>query len=79
MIGGGQHDVNSRHHQAALRVGKGLAVSALSMDDVIEGLERPDRAFVVGVQWHPEDRIRVSEMDRKIFEAFRDAVHEARS
>jgi putative glutamine amidotransferase len=74
MIGDGSHEVNSRHHQAADRVGIGLVVSAVASDGVIEGLERPDKTFVVGVQWHPEDRVLVSESDRKLFEGFAGAV-----
>lgn len=47
--------VNSFHHQAVKDVGQGLVVSARSEgDDVVEGLERPESRFVVGVQWHPE-------------------------
>jgi len=74
IIGPGAHDVNSRHHQAVKQKGKHLVVSARSDDGVIEGLERPDRTFVVGVQWHPEDRVLESESDRKLFEAFATAV-----
>ena len=78
IVGAGTHDVNSRHHQAASRVGAGLVVSAVAPDGVIEGLERPDRTFVVGVQWHPEDRCLVSEADLKLFKAFANAVAAAR-
>lgn len=47
--------VNSFHHQAVERLGEGLVVSAYSSgDNVVEGIEMPDRRFVVGVQWHPE-------------------------
>ena len=74
IIGAGAHDVNSRHHQAADQVGSGLIVSAVAVDGVIEGLERPDKRFVVGVQWHPEDRVLVSSADRKLFEDFAAAV-----
>lgn len=74
LIGDGSHEVNSRHHQAADRVGTGLVVSAIASDGVIEGLERPDRTFVIGVQWHPEDRVLVSDADRKLFEGFAAAV-----
>lgn len=74
IVGAGLHDVNSRHHQAADRIGAGLTVSARSEDGVIEGLERADRTFVVAVQWHPEDRILVSDADRKLFQAFASAV-----
>jgi putative glutamine amidotransferase len=70
IIGEGEHAVNSRHHQAVGRVGGGLMVSARSGDGVIEALERPGEAFAVAVQWHPEDRVLVSQADRKLFEAF---------
>jgi putative glutamine amidotransferase len=70
IVGEGEQPVNSRHHQAVARVGDGLIVSARSSDGVIEALERPGRAFAVAVQWHPEDRILVSDADRKLFQAF---------
>src|SRR5216684_2956644 len=70
ILGEGEHIVNSRHHQAVARVGGGLIVSARSSDGVIEALERPGQSFAVAVQWHPEDRILVSDADRKLFEAF---------
>ena len=53
-IGSGVHGVNSFHGQAVGRVGEGLRVCATADDGVIEGLERSDRTFVVGIQWHPE-------------------------
>jgi putative glutamine amidotransferase len=47
--------VNSFHHQAVKAMGQGLVLSARGCDDgVIEGMEMPDRKFVIGVQWHPE-------------------------
>jgi len=70
IVGEGEHAVNSRHHQAVARVGGGLIVSAKSGDGVIEALERPGPAFAVAVQWHPEDRVLVSDADRKLFQAF---------
>jgi putative glutamine amidotransferase len=70
IIGPGKHDVNSRHHQAVDRLGRGLVVSATADDGIVEGIEKPGAAFAVAVQWHPEDRIAVSEADRKLFEAF---------
>lgn len=74
IVGGGGYDVNSRHHQAIESLGDGLAVSAISEDGVIEAIEKPDAAFAVAVQWHPEDRIFVSDGDRKLFEAFASAI-----
>ena len=60
--------VNSAHHQAVKTVAPGLIVDALADDGVIEGIEHPDKKFIVGVQWHPEYAI--SEADERIFALF---------
>ncbi len=63
--------VNSRHHQAADRIGDGLRVSAQDPEDqIIEGLERPDRKFVIAVQWHPEDQVFRDREQLRLFEQF---------
>jgi putative glutamine amidotransferase len=54
IVGADVVGVNSFHHQAVRDVGRGLVVSARSRDGIIEGVELPDRRFVVGIQWHPE-------------------------
>ena len=46
--------VNSYHHQAARRLGRGVKAVAWAADGVVEGVELPDREFAVGVQWHAE-------------------------
>ena len=46
--------VNSYHHQAVARLGDGLVAVAQAPDGLVEAVVLPDRAFVVGVQWHPE-------------------------
>ena len=47
--------VNSIHHQAVNRLGKGLAVEAYSAEDgVIEAIRHQGPNYVAGVQWHPE-------------------------
>ncbi len=66
---GGQQDstnvaqVNSRHHQSVEKAGRGLRVTAVAPDGVIEAVEwtgagdaRATRGqdWIVGVQWHPE-------------------------
>ncbi len=50
----GSTNVNSFHHQAAHRIGRGLVAVAWAPDGVVEALELPDRDFTVGVQWHAE-------------------------
>lgn len=55
ILGEGELNVNSSHHQAIKGVGKGLLVTAKAPDGIIEGLEDPKHPFYVGVQWHPED------------------------
>ena len=46
--------VNSFHHQAAHQLGVGLRAVAWSPDGVIEGIEAPGRAFLIGLQWRAE-------------------------
>ncbi|HEX4274780.1 MAG TPA: gamma-glutamyl-gamma-aminobutyrate hydrolase family protein [Bryobacteraceae bacterium] len=68
-------DVNSRHHQAIAKPGAGLLVTARDpKDGTIEAVERTDRRFVVGVQWHPENQIESDARALKLFQAFAAAV-----
>ncbi|MDR0200491.1 MAG: gamma-glutamyl-gamma-aminobutyrate hydrolase family protein [Streptococcaceae bacterium] len=61
--------VNSRHHQAAHKIAKGLTVVATSPDGVIEALESSD-GEILAVQWHPENMWREHEEQFKLFEDF---------
>ena len=61
--------VNSRHHQSVGRVAPGFVTSAVSIDGIVEAIERPDAAFCVGVQWHPENFWKTGEFGG-LFEAF---------
>jgi putative glutamine amidotransferase len=54
VLGRQRLQVNSFHHQAVRRLGKGLRAVAWAPDRVIEGLEAPARPFLLGVQWHAE-------------------------
>ena len=69
--------VNSRHHQSVGRVAPAFVVSAVSPDGVVEAIERPDRAFCVGVQWHPENFWTTGEF-QPLFTAFIDAARQRR-
>jgi putative glutamine amidotransferase len=49
------HATKSHHHQAVDALGDGLVASGWSvLDDLVEAIELPEAAFVLGVQWHPE-------------------------
>lgn len=49
------HATKSHHHQGIDRLGDGfLATGVSTLDELVEAIERPDRRFVLGVQWHPE-------------------------
>jgi putative glutamine amidotransferase len=54
---GESSDAQCYHHQAIDRLGEGLVISAQDSDGVIEGVEIPGDNFVLGVQWHPEQRL----------------------
>jgi len=66
--------VNSSHHQAADKVGKGLRVVGRCPDDnIIEAMEGTTPGhFVLAVQWHPERS--EDQSSRAIFRALIDAA-----
>lgn len=72
IVGAATLATNSLHHQAARRIGAGLQVNAWAVDGVIEGLEMPERSFVLGTQWHPEC-LGESPASRALFAAFTSA------
>ncbi|NWN88520.1 MAG: gamma-glutamyl-gamma-aminobutyrate hydrolase family protein [Micrococcaceae bacterium] len=61
--------VRSSHHQTIDEVGDELVVTAYAQDDSIEAVELPEKTWVVGLQWHPEEAHANAEDRRKIFEA----------
>jgi putative glutamine amidotransferase len=69
ILGATEIEVNSSHHQAVDRLAPGLRVVARAGDGVVEAVEMTDRAFFLGVQWHPE-RILERPEQRRLFEAF---------
>jgi putative glutamine amidotransferase len=62
--------VNTSHHQAVKRLGRGLIVNAVADDGVIEGIESTEHGFVVGVQWHPEVLAPRQQHQRRLFSSF---------
>jgi putative glutamine amidotransferase len=69
--------VNSRHHQAIRQPAPFFVVSATATDGVIEAIEKPDSAFCIGVQWHPENFWRTGEF-AGLFRGFVEAARERR-
>lgn len=63
--------VNSAHHQAVHKPGKGVIINAVAPDNVVEGIELEGHRFCLGIQWHPEFLITPS--DAKIMRAFVEA------
>jgi putative glutamine amidotransferase len=61
--------VNSFHHQAIKTLGRDFKISAYANDNVVEAIERIDKRFVVGIQWHAEDLTSYYPEFIKLFEA----------
>jgi putative glutamine amidotransferase len=75
ILGALELEVNSFHHQAVKRPGRGLREVAWAPDGVIEGVELPDaRALAIGVQWHPEDLVGHDPAARGLFRALVEAA-----
>ena len=70
--------VNSLHHQAIKRVGRGLKVTVRSEDGFVEAVESADEyPFLMAVQWHPEEMVANSPEQREIFVRFLAKCREA--
>lgn len=72
---------DSAHHQCIHQLGKGLMINAMSEDGIIEGIEWADKenkAFFLGVQWHPErmymQQIESSTLSKNIRESYLHSV-----
>ena len=60
---------HSVHHQALDAIAAGLVVTGRAADGTVEGVEAPDRRWVVGVQWHPEDTAGTDPEQQALFDA----------
>lgn len=70
---GNQLQVNSFHHQSVKELGKGLRIVATAPDGIIEAIQGEGKPFVLGVQWHPEMLLTVSDEMLPLFSAFVDS------
>jgi putative glutamine amidotransferase len=63
--------VNSLHHQGVDRLAPGLKAEAYAPDGQIEAVSFPGaKAFLLGVQWHPEWAFAEDPLSTAIFRAF---------
>ena len=69
-------ECHSVHHQGLRTVGDGLTVVGFADDGTIEAVELDAAAWVVGVQWHPEDTAADDPVQQQLFDTF---VTQARS
>ena len=74
IVGDGERPVNSMHHQGIKALAPSLFPVAYAPDGLIEAVEANDpapSAFLVGVQWHPEElAVGGDRASRRLFEAF---------
>jgi putative glutamine amidotransferase len=65
------------HHQAVDRVGDALVATGWAGDGLVEALEYDGDAWMVAVQWHPEDTAATDAAQQGLFDALLAAVQAA--
>jgi putative glutamine amidotransferase len=70
ILGTAVLEVQSIHHQAVGRLGRGLRAVAWSEDGVVEAVEHDDHPALIAVQWHPELGVPTCEPSRRMFRWF---------
>jgi putative glutamine amidotransferase len=73
LSGMAEGQVNSLHHQGIDRLAPGLSVDATAPDGQIEAVSGA-KAFLLGVQWHPEWQFARDPLSRAIFAGFGGAL-----
>lgn len=74
IIGEEEFYVNSRH-KFKVTTTDTFDVAGYSPDGIIEAIERKDKKFAIGVQWHPEDLMN-TKISKKIFNSFIESCKE---
>jgi putative glutamine amidotransferase len=67
--------VNSAHHQAVKKAGKGLKINCRADDGTIEGFEWSNpsgKPFLLAIQWHPERMFKFDLANSPVSKAIRD-------
>ncbi len=73
IVGQKEIMVNSRHNYHIPKPDEKY-ISAFSPDGIVEGIEIPDKKFIIGVQWHPELLFDKDIYSKKIIMALMDAI-----
>ena len=69
IVGCDRIKVNS-FHRMTVTDNDNLKIVALSDDGIIEGIEFPNKKFILGIQWHPEISYNIDESSKKIIDYF---------
>jgi putative glutamine amidotransferase len=76
ILGRSRMYVNSLHRHAVRETGEHIRIAACEDSGVVQAIEDPRRAFLIGVQWHPEYLPQRPEQ-RRLFAALVAAAREA--
>ena len=72
--------VNSLHGQGILEPGERVVIEGVAEDGTIEAIRIADApGFALGVQWHAEYDPQKNPVNRKLFEAFGEALRKKRA
>jgi putative glutamine amidotransferase len=75
LLGCDRIKVNSLHGQGILEPGKRVVIEGIAEDGTIEAIRIADApSFALGVQWHAEYDPQKNPINRKLFEAFGEAL-----
>lgn len=72
-------NISCYHHQAIDRLGDGMTVVARADDGTVEAVTIDAPAWMVGIQWHPEDTFRDDPRQLRVFEELVVQARDARA
>jgi len=69
IMGSDRVETASWHHQAVRRLAPGLVLTARAADGTVEAFEKPDRDWLIAVQWHPEVTASEDPTQQRLFDS----------
>jgi putative glutamine amidotransferase len=79
IMGADRVEPASWHHQAVRRLAPGLVLTARAPDGTVEAFERPDREWLIAVQWHPEVTAGEDPTQQRLFDSLVAAARRRRA